>query len=204
MMTLRVRGRMEDDDESIFVRCFFVGSAVLFFHQLRVGAMNTTFPFSILPSHTQKAAPCTRNFLSYTQRLENWAQLTRKFPSPSHPRAPHNLVKQRKKKKSFCAKARRLFTCFISPSLCAMSEGILMTLTLNENEVTINYIKYDVSYNFRPLQCNAPQHHQVYLNVISHRMHHQHNLPMPLNRMMVLWPLIEPTRYAQEKCKKVP
>lgn len=77
--------------------------------------------------------------------VDNWAQLTQKLhsiPLPQH--FPTTHVKQREMEKFLLPKA----SDFLLLSLCARStKRILMTLTLNENEVTINYIKYDISFS---------------------------------------------------------
>lgn len=131
------------------------------------------FPSS---AHTHFTAACTgikKSFLLHPPAthnqapLDNRAQLTRNCFSPhSIPSRPKvtPLVKQRKMEKFF--PFARDFSMLLS--LCASRAQILMTLTLNENEVTINYIKYDISYPlFSCFLFGASRSaHQVYLNVI--------------------------------------
>jgi hypothetical protein len=109
-----VGGKSNEDEwrTKVFDGCIFS-----IFHQLRVGAKNTIFPFSILCTYSQpKAKSIIGKFLLFSTHnsLDNRAQLTRNFIlsqllASFHPiPATHSSIKQRKNGK-VCAKARDSF-----------------------------------------------------------------------------------------------
>lgn len=168
---------------SVLLR-FFVGCTIFFFYFSSVTCWCEKHNFSIFhPLHIltsqQRALAYKKSFLLHPPAthnqapLDNRAQLTRNCFSPhSIPSRPKvtPLVKQRKMEKFFSLRKRLSMLL----SLCASRAQILMTLTLNENEVTINYIKYDISYPlFSCFLFGASRSaHQVYLNVIGKTLLH--------------------------------
>lgn len=146
------RGRIEGESFQFSLR--FSTDAIFFiFHQLRVGAKNTTFPFSILCTYSQTTV---KNVIGkffaffYTQLTRQSGSADTKLfsipafiPTPSSHQPPTPFPSN---KESLC-QGKRLFYFILVCSLRKSTElKILMTLTLNQNEVAINYIKYDIVF----------------------------------------------------------
>lgn len=148
MMTLSVGGWKSQTRTNEFQFEFFVSmDALLFFHQLRVGAKNTTLPL-FPPAHTHSAlASNLQNFFlaSPLTRHSSTADTKVSFSIPPLARSsfhffpPLPTPSNKENWKSFQFQGETTF--YFYP--CVLKAQILMTLTLNENEVAINYIKYD-------------------------------------------------------------
>lgn len=111
---------------ALFVECIFI------FHQLRVGAKNTTFPFSFFCTYRKHFTKVSPSRTQLTRQSSSADMNVFFVPPPTH------YVEQRN---PFFSPFPRRETFYCYP--CVQSTQIRMTLTLNGNEVAINYIKYD-------------------------------------------------------------
>lgn len=163
------------------------------------------FPFSILCTYSKRWEEAFCFSLPHT-RLEATIELSWRgsfllYPSLQPPTCSSNKAKW----KSF--RQGKDFLLLRSILVCREKGAqILVTLTLNENEVTINYIKYEILYFFSVQRSSTPSSSfECYRKMLLHAS--RDNLPMPLNLISVRsreCGEMTAKRNVNKRCTKVP
>lgn len=170
-MTLSGGGKVKRGRISVWV--FRFDGCIFIFPSVTCWCEKHDFPH-FFPAHTH----CDGNLQKASTKLFPYTLLTRNsstadtevffsIPTRSVFLPPLPTPSNKENWKSFQFQGETTF--YFYP--CVLKAQILMTLTLNENEVAINYIKYDFSAAFSVQRSGNDD--QVYLNVIGECLHAQ-------------------------------